>query len=212
MKKYKRKRSSIAVAIIVLCAVIGIILLLVNLFRNGKSAVGQLGDSITNVIEGEEGRVTTVSQASLEKVFEISELSTADYTYNAIARAYSEDGTTVRYYVSYEGTIKAGIDFSKIEVDINEEEKNIIITLPDVEIQDQIVDPSTLEFIFIDKKSETETVHREAYQLCESDLADRTANEEELFLKAEENAAAVVEALVTPWVKQIDEEYTIEIQ
>ena len=55
-----------------------------------------------DAIIGEEGTVTTISKASLEKVFEISELSTVDYSYNAVARAYEEDGATPKYYVAYE--------------------------------------------------------------------------------------------------------------
>ena len=69
-----------------------------------------------DAIIGEEGTVTTISKASLEKVFEISELSTVDYSYNAVARAYEEDGVTPKYYVAYEGTVTAGIDFSKIDL------------------------------------------------------------------------------------------------
>lgn len=207
MKKSKKK-----VRFIVLCVIVAVILLFIFLIRNREAIADKLDDSVRNVIEGEESRVTTVSRASLEKVFEISELATADYTYNAIAKAYGEDGTTVRYYVSYEGKIKAGIDFNKIELDINEEEKIITVTLPDVELQEKTVNPGTLEYIFIDKKSETEAVHQEAFRLCESDLEERTAKEEELFTLARENAAAVVEALVMPWVKQIDEEYKVEIQ
>lgn len=207
MKKYKK-----TVTAIVLCVIAVVILLFMISIKNRESVTDKLGNSIWNAIEGEEGKVTTVSKASLEKVFEISELSTADYTYNAIAKAYGEDGTTVRYYVSYEGKIKAGIDFNKIAFDINEDEKIITVTLPDVELQEKTVNPGTLEYIFVDKKSETETVHQEAFQLCESDLEERTAKEEELFTLARENAAAVVEALVTPWVKQIDEEYKVEIQ
>lgn len=204
------KKSQKTLRAIVLCAIAAAVLLIS--IRNREAITDKLDDSVRNAIEGEESKVTTVSRASLEKVFEISELSTADYTYNAIAKAYGEDGTTVRYYVSYEGKIKAGIDFSKIDFDINEEEKIITVTLPDVELQERTVNPGTLEYIFIDKKSETEPVHQEAFRLCESDLEERTAKEEELFTLARENAAAVVEALVTPWVKQIDEEYTVKIQ
>ena len=204
------KKSQKTLRAIVLCAIAAAVLLIS--IRNREAITDKLDDSVRNAIEGEESKVTTVSRASLEKVFEISELSTADYTYNAIAKAYGEDGTTVKYYVSYEGKVKAGIDFNKIDFDINEEEKIITVTLPDVELQERTVNPGTLEYIFIDKKSETEAVHQEAFRLCESDLEERTAKEEELFTLARENAAAVVEALVMPWVKQIDEEYKVEIQ
>lgn len=197
--------------IIILCIVIAVILFKVLNGSRGESTE-QFNDTIANIIEGKEGKVSTISEASLEAVFEINELSTADYTYNAIAKAYKEDGETIKYYVAYEGKIKAGIDFSKINIDVNEGEKTITITIPDIEFTEKTVNPGTLEYIFKDKKSETETVHQEAFKICEKDLAERIDKEDELMVLAEKNAVAVVEALVTPWVEQIDDEYKVEIQ
>ena len=68
------------------------------------------------------------------------------------------------------------------------------------------------EYIFKDKKSETETVHQEAFRLCEEDLKRRADSEQELLKLAKENAVAVVKALVTPWIEQINEEYQIVIR
>ena len=119
-----------------------------------------------DAIIGEEGTVTTISKASLEKVFEISELSTVDYSYNAVARAYEEDGVTPKYYVAYEGTVTAGIDFSKIMIDIDEDTKIITITLPESEIQNTMVDFGSMDYIFENKKYETETISQEAYEMC----------------------------------------------
>ena len=182
------------------------------LSKSGDKIPDKVNDAIEQVVIGEEGKVHTISKADIERVFEISELSTADYTYNAIARAYTEDGTDIRYYVAYEGRIKAGIDFSEVEIEVEEENKCITITLPEVELKEKTVDPGTLEYIFKDKRSETETVHQEAFRLCEQDLEERAGKEQELLKLARENAIAVVEALVTPWVEQIDQEYQIEIR
>ena len=165
-----------------------------------------------DAIIGEEGTVTTISKASLEKVFEISELSTVDYSYNAVARAYEEDGVTPKYYVAYEGTVTAGIDFSKIMIDIDEDTKIITITLPESEIQNTMVDFGSMDYIFENKKYETETVSQEAYELCKTDLARRVAKENDLMTLAKENAVTAVEALVDPWVQQIDGEYKVNIK
>jgi hypothetical protein len=45
---------------------------------------------------------------------------------------------------SYEGLIKAGIDFNKIEVTVNEANKTIFIELPDAEILSSEVDFDSL--------------------------------------------------------------------
>lgn len=210
-KMHREKGIDIKLTIIGGIIVAAVVLLLFFNLR-GKNWSDLFSERIENIIDGGEGKVVTVSEASISKVFEISELATADYTYNAIARAYKEDGITVRYYVAYEGELKAGIDFSKIVVDINEEDKMIFITIPEVEIQEIRIDPGTLEYIFNDKKSETETVHQEAYEICKKDLEERIYGEEDLLKSARENAIAVVKALVVPWVEQLDAEYKVEIR
>ena len=111
-----------------------------------------------------------------------------------------------------EGRIKVGIDFSQIEIAMNEEDKVITIMIPDIEFQEKTVDPGTLEFIFKDKKSETEQIHQEAFALCQKDLDEKTSNEKELLTLARANAKSVVEALVTPWIEQAKDEYTVNIQ
>jgi hypothetical protein len=156
--------------------------------------------------------VTTVSKASLEKVLEISELSTLEYTYNAVATAYEEDNTTIKYYVAYEGTVRAGIDFDKIEVSEPDENKNIVITIPDVEIQDTTVDMGSLEYIFTKSKYNTETVSQEAYQCCQEDLEKRAKDTVELKQMAKDNAITSIQALIKPWLDQLEEGYTVDIQ
>lgn len=201
------------IIIFILCVIIGALLLLIFRFlRHGGLGLGdKAGEVISGAVIGEEGETVTFSEATIKKVFEISDLSTADYIYNAVARAYEEDGG-VRYYVAYEGRIKAGIDFGKIQVDIDEGEKIITITIPEIEFQEKTVDPGTLEFIFRDRKSETENIHQEAYLLCQNDLDEKINREQELMELARANAVSVVEALVTPWMKQVEEEYRVEFK
>lgn len=158
------------------------------------------------------GEITTISESALEKVIEISELSTVAYTYNAVAAAYAEDGTTLKYHVAYEGTVKAGINFEKIDIHVDEEQKQIRITIPEVEIQDYVIDPGKLDYIFEKNKYDEASVSSEAYKISLADLQKRAGEEEELLKLARENAIAAVEGLISPWVKQIDSEYTIEIR
>ena len=154
-------------------------------------------------------QVHTISKASLEKMLEISDLSTLDYTYNAIANVNDEDGKP-KYHVAYKGTVTAGIDFSQIGIEFNE--KVITITIPEASVQNIDVDMGTMNFIFEKKKYETETVSQEAYAACREDLEKRAAEEPRLLSMAKENATEAVKALVEPWVQQVDKEYTVEIK
>lgn len=153
--------------------------------------------------------VVTVSQ--LQEILEISELSTAEYSYNSIARAYDEDGEKIRYYVYYEGTVKAGIDFSKIDILVDDQNMRIVLLLPDVEIYETYVDIHSLDYMFEKKKYETETISQEAYTLCTDDLKQKTENEEQFLEMAKDNAANCVKALIEPWVEQVNDEYVVTI-
>lgn len=156
-----------------------------------------------------EEKVHTISKASLEKMLEISDLSTLEFTYNAIANVNDEDGKP-KYHVAYKGKVTAGIDFTQIGVAVNE--KVITITIPEAYVQNVDVEMETMNFIFEKKKYETETVSQEAYAACKEDLEKRVKEEQSLLSMAKENATEAVKALIEPWVQQVDKEYTVEIK
>lgn len=164
------------------------------------------------VFNNKEGKISTISKSSLEKIIEINELSTIDYIYNATTKVYDKDGTTIKYYVSYEGVVTAGIDFNKIEIVPDEEAKKVYITIPEIEMQDTYVNMGTMDYIFMKDKYETETVSQEAYKACKKDLENRIKNETEFIEMAKTNATETVKALFTPWIHQVDEEYEVEVR
>lgn len=156
-------------------------------------------------------QLTTISKASLQKVIEINELSTVDYIYNAVATKYDENNNAM-YFVAYEGTVTAGIDFNKIDIKVIEEEKKVKITVPEIEIHSTKVDMGTMECIFTKNKYEKEDVLQEAYKLCKDDLKAKIKKENALLNTAKENATSSVEALFKPWIDTIDNSYTVEIK
>ncbi len=161
---------------------------------------------------GKEGKLTTISKSSLQEILEINELSTVSYIYNATATKYTDDGSKVKYYVAYEGEVKAGIDFTKIDFDINEDEKIIRITVPAVDVQETSINMGTLDFIFVKDKYNTENISQEAYKLCLTDLAERAEEEALLHEMARANAISAVEALFKPWIMTVDDTYTIHVE
>ena len=80
--------------------------------------------------------ITTISEANLKKVIEVSTLSTVEFTYNSITSLMTEDNKKIKCHVAYEGHIYAGIDMNKIKISVDEDSKVISITLPEPEIQD----------------------------------------------------------------------------
>ena len=163
-------------------------------------------------MNAKEPQVTTITKSSLEKVLEISDLETLDYTYNSIVDVMDEDGETAKYHVAYEGVVTAGINFEKIGISVEDETKTVVITVPEAEIQNVYVDMGTMEYIFEKNRYETETVSQEAYHFCCEDLEKKAKEETSLLTIARDNAVEAVNALISPWVEQMDEEYHVEVR
>lgn len=163
------------------------------------------------VFGNKKGEFSTISESSLQKVFEINELDTIEYTYNAVTTAKTKSGKE-KYHVSYKGKVFAGIDFNEIKIEHNKSEKKVTIVLPEIEVHKFIVDPSSLDFIFVDDKYHTETVNAEAYSFCLDDLSKRIKKEDMFFESAKKNAVSSVEALLNPWISTLDSEYTVVIK
>lgn len=158
-----------------------------------------------------EAEVITVS--TLEKIINVSELSTFTAVYNGIAEVMNVKKTEkVDYYVSYEARVDAGIDFEKILVSVDNENKAITVDIPEVFITDINVDIASLDFIFVNDKANTSTVTQEAFKACEVDVQLESEQQTAIFDLAKQNAVNVLTALINPIIEQLDVEYTLVIE
>ena len=156
---------------------------------------------------------TIISKATLEKVINVSDLSTFEAIYNGVAAVANEEKPeNIDYYVSYEAKVKAGIDFALVEVEVNEAEKIITVMLPEVKITDVDVDIASMDYIFMNNKANTETVSAQAYKKCIKDVTKESNSTDEIYESARQNARNIVEALISPFVEQLDSEYKLEIK
>lgn len=154
-----------------------------------------------------------ITKSTLQKIIDVSDLSTFEAVYNGIAKVMNSEKTeNVDYYVSYEAKVKAGIDFKEVIIDINNELKVISIQIPEVKITDTTVDITTLDYLFENDKANTENVSQEAYKACIEDVKNECNTEDAIYELAEQNAKNIVEALIKPFVSQLDEEYTLVIE
>lgn len=180
-------------------------------FIIGLGLIIVLAIYIPKIINPNLEKVTTISKASLENVLKINDLSTFDYTYNAVTDV-KDDKDKIKYHVSYEGLVTLGIDFSKIDISVDEEKKEISIILPNAQVQDISIDAGTMDYIFENKKYETETVSQESYKASVEDLKKRVDKQESLLEIANYNAITAVKALIEPWVNQLDGQYEVEVK
>lgn len=156
--------------------------------------------------------VITVS--TLEKIINVKELSTFTAVYNGIASVSDTDENDKQpdYYVSYEARVKAGIVMDDIQIAVDNNNKVITVTLPNVEITEINVDISSLDFIFYNLKANTSSVTQEAYKACEDDAKEEVETQEAILTLAKQNAVNIIKALTSPIVEQLDAEYQLVIE
>lgn len=168
---------------------------------------------MTGSSETEETEAEVVTVANLKQILNVSELSTYTAIYNGIAEVENEDDPeSLDYYVTYEAQVNAGINFSEIEIVIDDEEKVIKVTLPEVRITDVSVDIGTLDFIFKNDKANTSTVSQEAYKVCEADVKAESETQKAIYELAKQNAVNICTALVKPLIEQQKPEYTLIVK
>lgn len=158
------------------------------------------------IFKKEEPVKEVITVSTLEKIVEVSDLSTFRVVYNGVACAGD------KYYVSYEATVDAGINFEEIEISVDNEAKKVTVDLPQAEILDIYVDIASLDYIFIDKKANTETVSEQAYKLCMYDVKVESKGQQAIIDIAQQNAENIVRALVQPFLDQVDPDYEIVIE
>lgn len=82
-----------------------------------------------------------------EQLVACSDLTTAEIIYNGVVR-FDDGGIPFinekSFLMMYTAKVKAGIDISKVDVAVTN--NKVIVTLPEVTVQDLIIDNSSLEF------------------------------------------------------------------
>lgn len=153
-----------------------------------------------------------INKNTLEKIINVNDLSTFEAVYNGIAKVANEKNPEkIDYYVSYNAKVKAGIDFEKVEITVDNEKKVIAVKLPEIKITDVNVDITSLDYIFENNKANTSTVSEQAYKKCIEDVKNESSNENAIYELAEQNAHNIIEALISPFVGQLDAEYQLQI-
>lgn len=163
-------------------------------------------------VRSKKSKPSIISTSTLEKIINVSDLSTFEAIYNGVAKVPNpEDSEKINYYVSYDAKVKAGIDFEKVDIAVDNEEKTIAVKLPEIKITDITVDIESLDYIFINANANTSTVSEEAYKQCIEDVTQECDSENVIYELAEQNAKNVVEALIRPFVSSLDSEYQLQI-
>lgn len=167
---------------------------------------------VKEVPSTKEDRPTVTTISTLKQIVNISELSTYASVYNGVAsQSDDKDPDKILYYVSYKAKVNAGIDFSQIDIVVDDEAKTITATLPDVKFTSVTVDASSLDYIFLDDKANTSTVSAQALSLCKQDVETETQELDAILDLAKENATNIVTASLGPILQQTAPGYTLHV-
>lgn len=156
-----------------------------------------------------ETRVTTY----LEKIIKINELSTYKMRYGGVATSFDEkDPSKIDYHVSYEADVYAGIDFEEVKVTLDKKTKTVHITIPKAYITDTIIDMSSLDSLFVDKKENKSGITEKQQELCEADIKLEKNHQQTLIDFAEKSAINMLEALTKPIIESLGRNYSVKIE
>lgn len=154
------------------------------------------------------------------KIQDIGELSTAEYVYK-ISGMIDKKGLTLprnivvtssKVIYSYEGTIKAGIQFGEIQIDINTAQKpaKVYVHLPEAEIFSNELDNDSLE-IYDEKYSNFNKINFSDINQSQAECkekAEEAALDSGILENASENAATMIRSMLYGFWDS--EEYDIE--
>ena len=143
----------------------------------------------------DKGEEKIMTSSTLMDVIDISNLSTAQFTYNGIAEIYKDKKQEkVKCYIRYNAKVKAGIDMKEVQFKIDEEKKTVKPILPEIKINSNPVDEKSLSFIPADSTIEL----KDALVACKEDAEREAMESQELLDSAEENLKAIIEGLLYP--------------
>ena len=135
-------------------------------------------------LDGSESAVTDKTTLIHNSFADMAELTTESYNFTRVGK-WSQQGTTVlgvqvpgtgaHYLITYSGEVKAGLaDMSQIQVEVDEENHLVTVTVPGVEVLSSSIDPNSIE------------THDQSYNIVNQiEVADVTT-----FLAGQEAAAS----------------------
>ena len=150
---------------------------------------------------------------TLTKIVNTSDLATSVFQYQGIVEIPNQKKPEkIDYYICYDASVYAGIDFSQVKFTEDKANKTITATLPEVKILDTVVDPSSMDFMFQNKKADSISVTDVALTACETDIQQECTTDSALLDVARMNAENAIRALAEPVIQNIAPDHTLVIE
>lgn len=139
-----------------------------------------------------------ITSSSLMQAVDIAELSTAEFRYKGIATVYKdEQKQKERCHICYNAIVKAGIDMQEIVFEVDNDNKKVFATLPEIELRPIIVDETSMSLIPSNEKIGI----KEMLEYAKADVLEESLNSVALKESARVNLMGSIEALLLPHLK-----------
>jgi archaellin len=170
-------------------------------------------------MNSKEGNTTIDISVIEEKVNSIAELATVEYHYTTLAKyenykdfyGWKIPLTTTKFLITYDGTIKAGIDLSKVKITLVD--KNVLIEIPKATVLSHEVEFDTMQIMYESYSIFNRLVISDYndFMLNEAKTMVTKAANDGLFQKAQQNAIKIIQDLIEPLIPD-EYEYSIRLK
>lgn len=149
----------------------------------------------------------------------ICELATMECYYHNVAKYSEKDATGTlwwkkdrKFWVEYAGVVTIGIDATRLNIEVNED--NVIISIPPAKVLGCKVDQSTLNdesFIIAKDSAKVEAEHQtEAFKEAQLKMQEEASSDAVLLASAQQRAQKLLEDYVNNIGNCIGKSYKIE--
>ena len=138
VKNITKKAKLVGIVIVVILVLIGCYAIYSKFSNNSGKSEGQ------GVFKGSDISETIVH----DELLKVGEFATGEYTFtDAISvknskkiKSWKIPFTSKQYFIKYNGVVKAGYDVSSIDIELQEDSKEVSIILPNIKIFDCYID------------------------------------------------------------------------
>lgn len=158
-------------------------------------------------------------QPSISQVRSICNLSVMECYYHNVAKFYQKDSEGVlfwkkdkKFWVEYSGTVKIGVDASKVSMEINN--GTVTITIPEAKVLDSKVESSSLTkdsyIVAKDSAAITADDEIEAFKVAQEEMKKEASEDTALLGMAQQRAQQLLQDYVVNIGNAVGKNYTIK--
>lgn len=207
--------------VIVTLAVLAVAVLFITDRVQSKRKVEESSNKVEQLL-GIEEKVTISGEIIKESLNDIGELATQEYSFTEV-ETYSDQKqlknfkvpfTKSSFVYSYDGMIKAGIDFADIEVEKDDLKKLIVVTIPESRILSKEIDLDSFQ-IYDEKLSVFNKLSITDFNDANQELLNKAVDKaltKGLLKKADDNAKKIIKNFIESTYGLSDYSVKVNIQ